>query len=429
MRTKNLAAVPSSLRRINERAVLQRLRRLGTASRANLAKEAGISQPTAGKIIDDLLEFGLIEELEAEPVDRTVAAPESPRLGRPGRLLRLDGIRPRFVGIEVGVEQTRVASLPLGADGDAVWAAGFPTGRDAREWTRRLRQEAASVTGDSLWGVVLSVPGVVDEAAGRVLYSPNLHWTEGVSLAALAREAWPLPVLLVQEIRALALGHLAAHPEAENFLLVDFGEGVGGAVIEGGQLLRHPLPLSAELGHTPVLGNDRPCGCGARGCVETLLSRRGLAGSFGPGDPGPALAAAITAHGVPSWLRESLTAMGGIIAGAVNALGLRHVVITGHLNELPPVVIETLTTATRAGSVWARFGEVLCEAAPRRRMAGLVAAGLDRLLFPADDGGPLHRAARSRMNETARDKKWPPRAVTRPARRTSPPGPPLRATA
>jgi glucokinase len=289
----------------------------------------------------------------------------------------------------------------LGADGDAIWAAEFPTGGDPREWARRLRKHADSVTGDSLWGVVLSVPGVVDEAAGRVLYSPNLHWTEGVFLPDQTRGAWPLPVLVVQEIRALALGHLAAHPEAENFLLVDFGEGVGGAVIEGGHLLRHPLPLSAELGHTPVLGNDRPCGCGARGCVETLLSRRGIAGSFGPGDPGPDLAAAIAANGVPAWLQQSLVAMGGIIAGALNALGLRHVVVTGHLTALPPAVIDILATATRRGSMWARFGEVLCEAAPRRRMAGLVAAGLDRLLFPADDGGPLHLAARSRMNETA----------------------------
>jgi predicted NBD/HSP70 family sugar kinase len=377
---------------------------VGLASRANLAKEIGISQPTAGKIIDELLEFGLIEELEAESTDRAPSLTEAPRLGRPGRLLRLDAVRPRFVGIEIGVEQTRVAALPLGADGDAVWAAEFETGAAPREWTRRLRKHADAVTGDSLWGVVLSVPGIVDEAAGRVLFSPNLHWTEAVSLPELAREAWSLPALLVQEIRALALGHLATHPETENFLLVDFGEGVGGAVIERGQLLRHPLPLSAELGHTPVLGNQRPCGCGARGCVETLLSRRGIAASFGPGAPGPDLHASIAAHGLPVWLEQSLVAMGGIIAGALNTLGLRQVVVTGHLNTLPASVMDALTTATRLGAMWARFGDVTCETAPRRRMAGLVAAGLDRLLFPADRGGPLHLAARNRMRATARSR-------------------------
>jgi predicted NBD/HSP70 family sugar kinase len=405
MKTRSLAAIPSSLRRLNERAVLRRLRRLGAASRASLAKEAGISQPTAGKIIDELLEYGLIEELGEDAEDRASDGAETPRLGRPGRLLRLDGVRPRFVGIELGVEQTCVSALPLAVGDESVCAAAFETGRAPETWARRLRQHAAVVSGESLWGVLASVPGVVDEAAGRVLYSPNLHWTERAQLVELIRRAWPLPVLLVQEIRALALGHLAAEPEAEDFLLVDFGEGVGGAVIEGGQLLSHPLPLSAELGHTPVLGNLRRCGCGARGCVETLLSRRGLAGSFGATNPAGSLAETIALHGPPSWLNDALAAMGTIIAGALNVLGLRRVVITGHLTELPPVVLATLADAVQRGAMWARFGEVVCTGAPRRRLAGLVAAGIDRLLFPAASDGSLHVAARRRMAQTARQQR------------------------
>lgn len=401
MKHRRLAAIPSSLRRLNERQVIQRLRRLGTASRASLAKEAGISQPTAGKIIEELLQFGLIEELGDGPAERSEPAAALPRLGRPGRLLRLDGARPRFLGLELGVEQTRMATLPLATDGDASWAITFETGRTPESWLRRLRQHAAAVPSDFLWGVLVSIPGVVDEATGQVLYSPNLHWTESVRLVELVQQVWELPVLLVQEIRALALGHLAAHPEAEDFLLVDSGEGVGGAVVEGGQLLRHPLPLSVELGHTPVLGNQRLCGCGARGCVETLLSRRGLAESFG-GPPFPdRLSRAIVSDGLPRWFEEALQALGAIIAGALNVLGLRRVVVTGHLAEFPPIVNLTLAAAIRRGAMWARFGEVLCETAPRRRLSGLVTAGLDRLLFPAEDGGPLSVAARGLMVEGA----------------------------
>jgi hypothetical protein len=51
--------------------------------------------------------------------------------------------------------------------------------------------------------------------------------------------------------------------------------------------------------------------------------------------------------------------------------------------------------------MWARFGEVICEAAPRRRQEGLVAAGIDRLLFPANES-QLHEATRRRMAETSR---------------------------
>lgn len=381
--------------------MLQRLHRLDRASRADLAKAAGISQPTAGKIIDHLLALGVLQELDDPPLAALSNGPEPLHPGRPGRLLQLDAIHPRFIAIELGVEHTGVCGLPLKAEAAAAAPGGkFSTGTHPDTWAKRLREYATAWPASSLWGVLVSVPGVVDEAAGRVLYSPNLHWTETVSLVELIQQTWRLPVVLVQEIRALALGHLTAVPEAEDFLLVDFGEGVGGAVIEGSQLFSHPLPLSGELGHTPVPGNPRLCGCGAHGCVETLLSRRGLAESFSSADLS-ALAGVIATEGLPPWLRDALEAMGAIIAGALNVLGLRRVVITGHLTELPPLVLSTLGAAVRRGAMWARFGEVICEAAPRRRLAGLVAAGLDRLLFPVAAQGALAQIARRRMVQTA----------------------------
>jgi len=60
-----------------------------------------------------------------------------------------------------------------------------------------------------------------------VLFSPNLHWTESVDLVGLIQRVWKLPVAMVQEERALALGHRFVNEETEDFLLVDFGEGVG----------------------------------------------------------------------------------------------------------------------------------------------------------------------------------------------------------
>ena len=74
-----------------------------------------------------------------------------------------------------------------------------------------------------------------------------------------------------------------------------------------------------------------------------------------------------------------------MIAGALNVLGLRRVVITGTFHELPPTVLEYLTKAITKGALWARFGEIKVESAPRRRIAGLVAAGLDRLIIPMAD--------------------------------------------
>jgi len=382
-----MVVVPTQMRGLNRRTLLQRLKRLGTASRADLAKSLGMSAPTVGKIVDELIRMGVVEELETEP-----EAPidggnrNSPRLGRPGRLMRLDRNRPRFVAVELGVAETRLAALPVAGREVDDWHMRFATPRTAWDWRGKLAEAAKSLPRQGLWGALLSVPGVVDETAGRVIFSPNLHWTETVDLRDEVRHVWDLPIELVQEERALALGHQAANPEEENFLLVDVGEGVGAAIVIRGTVYQSPLPISGELGHTPVVGNGRPCGCGSVGCVETLISRGGLLQSLGSGrDKAPptlaGLSRLIEEKGLPDWLRQALDATSAVIASALNVLGLRHVVMTGCLTELPPAVMEYLTASIQRGAMWARFGEVTTVTAPRRRTAGMVAAGLGRIVL------------------------------------------------
>jgi hypothetical protein len=95
-----------------------------------------------------------------------------------------------------------------------------------------------------------------------------------------------------------------------------------------------------------------------------------------------ALSEYILQNGVKPWLAQALDAAAAAIAGALNVLGLRRLVITGNLTELPPVVMQYLSHAVQNGAMWARFGEVECVSAPRRRTAGLVAVGIDRLIVP-----------------------------------------------
>jgi len=374
-------ALPSSLRRANERALIGLLMRLGTASRAQLAKAAGISQPTCGKIIDKLLERGVVLEVDDD----------SPRegAGRPGRMVILDSSKPRFLVIQFDVMETSFALVPVGVAVDDKWHLARPTTDSAQGWLKQAKAVARELEGKDLWGVLVSAPGIIDETAGKVLFSPNIHWSEKTDMAALIRQIWNAPVLFLQENRAAALGHLFAEPKSRDFLLVDFGEGVGGAIIEGGRLFQSPLPLNSELGHTPIPGNLRQCGCGATGCLETKLSRTGLLRSFveanrGQPEKWEALLAHVQSQGIKPWLAGSLDAAGSVIAGALNILGIRRVVVTGSLTEMPPGVIEYLADSVRKGALWGRFGDVVCEGAPHRRIAGLVAAGIDRLLVPVD---------------------------------------------
>lgn len=400
----------SHLRRLNQKKILRALLSRGAATRAELAREVELSQPTAGAIVDDLLAAQIIENSVAPPPapsgrggsrGNTAQAETgaATRMGRPGQLVRLDRTRRRFVAIELGVRHTRLAFVPVGV-ADLDWEVELTTPATLGEWTKRLARTMKKWSRARIEAVLLSVPGVVDERNGRVLLCPNLHWAEQTGLPDRLHGLCAAPVLLVQEIRALALGHLAAEAGGEDFLLVDIEDGVGGAAVIGGRLFESPLPLSGELGHDPVRGNPRACGCGAVGCVETLVARQGLLASFAAGSRHQRhtwadLKRDLTENGLPRWLKEGLDALAITIAGALNVLGLHRVIVTGILNELPEGVMAHLSRGVVKGSMWARFGEVTCVAAPRRRMAGLVSAAIDRILVPDVDasGGREFRPA------------------------------------
>jgi predicted NBD/HSP70 family sugar kinase len=381
---------PARMGLLNKRALVRQLQKSGIASRATLARSLGMSQPTAGKIVDELIADEILEEVEVAEVnggnDHGSARP-----GRPGRQLQLNRSQPGFLGIHLGIEETLLAELPLGDAGEDRWQHSFRNppakSRPAAQWEAALRVAAKKLRSKKFLGVLLSVPGIVDEAANRILFSPNIHWSEGLDFPAVIRRVWPAPVLVVQQERAVALSHYLNHPGVEDFLLVDFDEGVGGAPVMGGKPFTSPLPISGELGHTPALGNHRRCGCGATGCVETLVSTGGLLESFAAAHPKSkktwaALSAHIAQNGVELWLSSSLDAVAVAISAALNVLGLRQVVVTGSLTELPPAVLGYLSNSIQKGAMWARFGSVECTGAPRCRAAGLVAIGLDRLVVP-----------------------------------------------
>ena len=384
-------AAPSP-RRLNERRIVARLAaaRPRALSRAQLAEDTGLSAPTVGKVADALIAAGLLEETANDHTGFTQESGAPPTLGRPARPLQLARTTPRLLALQLGVRHTRLAALPVAGPADDTWPVRFATPRRAETWQRRLRDAAQQIPLKHPWAVIVSVPGVVDEQARRVLLSPNLHWTQRAELASLVRSVFDAPALLVQEIRALALGHLAAlgSDAPRDFLLTDFGDGVGAAVVRDGELYEGALPLSGELGHTPVGGNHRACGCGAIGCMETLVSRPGLLRSFADAHRiektprWPALVKHVAQHGVEPWLADALDAAARVMAGAMNVLGLRHLVITGALAELPDSVRSHLAQSVQRSAMWARFGTLTVTTAPRRRAAGLVAAGIDRVLLP-----------------------------------------------
>lgn len=373
---------PSGLRRVTERRLAHLLMRSESLSRIELSQQAGLSLTAVGKIINSLVANQVVEKVKVQNDD----AMTGPTLGRPSEYFRIARSRIRYLVVELGVNKTIVAGLPIAGPVGDIRTAHFRTPSTLEVFEARLKAAIGALEFDDPIAILVSVPGVVDEDKPHVLYSPNLHWTEGDQLFAAIRRVLPADLVVVQEIRALALGYLLNSDPHDSFLLVDMGDGVGGAMVIEGHLQYGPLPLSAEIGHTPIPDNERKCGCGSVGCLETLVGRRGLLKSARDDktlDAGtwPKLVAALENEPLPEWMSATLDATARVIAGALNSMGVAKVVLTGDLPEIGPGIVQHIAEGVNKHALWGRFGNISVTAASRQRLLGLALAALDRVVL------------------------------------------------
>jgi len=211
---------------------------------------------------------------------------------------------------------------------------------------------------------------------------------ERTDLVGSLQEVFRAPVELIQEIRALALAEVGVRAQRSDFLLVDLGEGVGGAIVVGQRPYEGSVATTGEVGHTPIVGNTRQCGCGNVGCLETLIAVpwliRSLEDSTGVRGTFADVCRAAEQAELPSFLVAALDATAGVIATVLNVCGLKRVVLSGHVRDLGPRACEFLTGAIRRHAMWSRFESVEVEFVQRRRARGLVIAGIQRVIMPTD---------------------------------------------
>jgi glucokinase len=133
----------------------------------------------------------------------------------------------------------------------------------------------ARQTGAAPAAIGMGMPGLVDRARGVTLFLPNLptQW-RGVDAAARISSRLSCPVYLLNDVRAATLGELVygRGRGAATMLFFAIGTGVGGGVVVDGRLRLGPLGAAGEMGHQTIVPDGRRCGCGSRGCLETLAS-------------------------------------------------------------------------------------------------------------------------------------------------------------
>jgi glucokinase len=141
-----------------------------------------------------------------------------------------------------------------------------------------LVEAARSVLEPGAVAVGVGAAGMVALGTGHLLFAPNIAWRD-VRLKELVHEATGLPVQVENDCTAAAYGEwrVGAAKGVRDVLYVGVGTGIGGGLVVDGRLYRGAHGYAGEIGHVAVEPDGLPCGCGNRGCWETVASGGAIA--------------------------------------------------------------------------------------------------------------------------------------------------------
>jgi glucokinase-like ROK family protein len=261
------------IRKLNTAVILDVMRRYAPVSRAELAARTGLNRSTVSIIVNSLIEEGFVQETDLQ----------NSKVGRPGMLLVLNHNGGFAIGVEIGVDFISVILTDFVAN--VLWRQRVLSDPaedkilildHVSELTQKAF-EAGMERGLRPLGIGVGVPGLVDTSQGKLIFAPNLRWTN-VPLRLMWSQRFDLPTFVENEANAAALGeyYFGVARDVDNFIYLSAGIGLGGGIMIDGKLFRGSTGYAGEVGHMTVDPDGDMCGCGKRGCWETKVGPRAV---------------------------------------------------------------------------------------------------------------------------------------------------------
>jgi predicted NBD/HSP70 family sugar kinase len=327
----------SDVRQRNRREVLRRIILTGNTSRAELARESGLSVGSVTNLTTELMGEGLVIE----------AGMVASQGGRPVTLLAPNPSGAYLLGADVGERGVAVELFDLsmarvdrefrgGREGESLDAIA----QDLREAVAALRERNPDAW-ERMIGIGLGLPGIVewDDDGHQVLHAQTLGWP-----AVPVTELVPgeIPVFAENGAKTLAMAEMwnGAARGVDEALVVLLGRGVGLGIVSGGELAHGHMSSAAEWGHLKIVRNGRLCRCGGRGCVEAYLGADAIlegwreAGGQFEGSGWRAVGELLDSERAgdrvaKSVVEELVQTLGSALGGLVNLTNPQRVVIGG----------------------------------------------------------------------------------------------------
>ena len=353
----------ANLRRINQEDLRNHnlsvtldtlLRAQKPMSRADLAKETGLTKATLSLLASMLIESGVVQE--GEPVVSTT-------YGRPSTPLEIRGGSIAGIGLQINTDGYGCLALDL--NGDTLgreWVSEDMTGTDPYEIFAKLDamtfplESRLKRRGCKVVGAGLALPGIVTDDMW-LLVARNLGW-ENVNLTRF-NVVRRLDVVAGNEAKMAAIAQIPGYAterapflnvvdRTDSFIYLSTDIGIGGAVVRDGEVVMGSHGFAGEIGHLSVAMDGPLCSCGRHGCLEAFAGRRALVEAAGIAEDGDATSSEAIDMFLQRW-RAGDSAVAKVVDQAADAL------VSAIASAVNLVDVDTVLL----GGLWTHFGDEL----------------------------------------------------------------------
>jgi glucokinase len=231
---------------LNSFLVLDAIRSHGEVTRRQLAAELGLSDASVSRIVQRLLQAGLVAE---EPGGK-------PARGRTPTVLRFVGAAGGVIAVDLGGTRCHGALADL--SGTPVAEDFRPTGEGRRAAAALLdcmtALRASTQARDlPVRAVVVGIPALIDPHTGLATAGPNVHWQDFDLMGILADHlAEPFEVDNDTNLSALGQAWRGAGRGVHSFVTMSLGTGIGGGIVIDGHLISGRHNAAGEVAFLPV---------------------------------------------------------------------------------------------------------------------------------------------------------------------------------
>ena len=260
------------VQKMNRTLIINLLRKEGVCARARLAKLSNLEQATVTNIINDFLEWGLVQEIGFISGDK----------GRRSIGISINNEGFGVLGIQLARKNYKIGIFNFSGKQVSMREEELDRTLSPREVFEKVIQEAKEMikmaVDRKIIAIGVAVPGPYNIKRGRIeLMTESVGW-EHISIKEELGKKFHLPVFVENDANSGALVHhwysgkCPSDNSDEVLVYIADGQGVGAGIIYNGELLKGHIGVMGEIGHATINFKGPRCACGNYGCLEAYCS-------------------------------------------------------------------------------------------------------------------------------------------------------------